>query len=103
MAMGRCVVGMAHEMRLVLEGINEWRDVGLARKLFGNWCVDAGDAGTDGGVARADGLAGPDDRGAPVGNIGLLKSGVDNAFMEGNTSLFLGVKRSARGYRRSNM
>jgi hypothetical protein len=29
-------------MRLVLQGIHEWKDVGGARKLIGNWCAWAG-------------------------------------------------------------
>ena len=39
MALERCVTGMAYEMRLVLQGIYQWKDVGEARKLFGNWCA----------------------------------------------------------------
>jgi len=38
MALERCVTGMAYEMRLVLQGIYERKDVEEARKLFGNWC-----------------------------------------------------------------
>ena len=29
----------ADEMRLVLQGIYEWKNVGEARKLFGSWCA----------------------------------------------------------------
>ncbi len=39
MARERCVTGMAYEMRLVLQGIYERKDVEEARKLFGNWCA----------------------------------------------------------------
>ena len=39
MALERCVTGMAYEMKLVLQGIYQWKDVGEARKLFGNWCA----------------------------------------------------------------
>jgi hypothetical protein len=39
MALEHCVTGMAYEMRLVLQGIYQWKDVGEARKLFGNWCA----------------------------------------------------------------
>jgi transposase len=39
MAPERCVTGMAYEMRLVLQGIYQWKDVGDAKKLFGNWCA----------------------------------------------------------------
>ena len=58
-----CVPGMSYEMRLVLQGIYEWKDFGVARKLFGNWCawVRAMRQQT-GGVARADGPSGPDNR-----------------------------------------
>ncbi len=30
MALKQCVTGVAYEMRLVLRGINEWKDVGGA-------------------------------------------------------------------------
>jgi hypothetical protein len=36
MALERCVTGMAYEMRLVLQGIYQWEDVEVAKKLFGN-------------------------------------------------------------------
>jgi transposase len=39
MALERCVTGMDHEMRLVLQGIYERKDVREARKLFRNWCA----------------------------------------------------------------
>jgi transposase len=39
MALERCVTGMAHEMRLVLQGIYEQKDAEEARKLFRNWCA----------------------------------------------------------------
>ena len=38
MALERCVTGIAYEMKLVLQGICEWKDAEVARKLFGNWC-----------------------------------------------------------------
>jgi len=31
MALERCVTGMAYEMRLVLQGIYQWKDVGEAK------------------------------------------------------------------------
>jgi hypothetical protein len=55
MALERCVTGMAYEMRLVLQGIHQWKDVWGGKKLFGNWCAKAGDARADRGVARTDG------------------------------------------------
>ncbi len=39
MALERCVTGMAYEMRLVLQGIDERKDVEEASKLFGNSCA----------------------------------------------------------------
>jgi hypothetical protein len=39
MALERCVTGMAYEMRLVLQGIYERKDVEEARKLLCNWCT----------------------------------------------------------------
>jgi hypothetical protein len=38
MALERCVKGMAYWLRLLLQGIYEWKDVEEARKVFGNWC-----------------------------------------------------------------
>ena len=31
--------GKAYEIKLVVQGIYEWKDVGVARKLLGNWYV----------------------------------------------------------------
>ncbi len=39
MTLERCVTGMAYAMRRVLQGTYEWKEVGIARKLFGNGCV----------------------------------------------------------------
>jgi hypothetical protein len=39
MSLERCVTGMAYELRLVLKGVYERKDVEEARKLFGNWCA----------------------------------------------------------------
>ena len=39
MALERCVMGIAYKMRLVFQVIYEWKDVGVARKLLGNWCA----------------------------------------------------------------
>ena len=30
---------IAYQMRLVLQGISEWKDMEDARKLLGNWCA----------------------------------------------------------------
>ena len=39
MSLERCVTGMAYEMRLVLQGIYQWKDAEVAKKMFGNWCA----------------------------------------------------------------
>ncbi len=39
MPLERCVTGMAYEMRLVLQGIYEWKGGWVARKLSGAWCA----------------------------------------------------------------
>jgi hypothetical protein len=39
MSRERCVTCIAFKMRLVLQGIYEWKDVGGTRKLFGNGCA----------------------------------------------------------------
>jgi hypothetical protein len=36
MAIERCVTGTAHEMRLLLQGIYEWKDAEGARELLRN-------------------------------------------------------------------
>lgn len=38
-ALERSVTEMAYQMRLVIQGVYEWKDVGGARKLFGNRCA----------------------------------------------------------------
>jgi transposase len=38
MALERCLTGITYQMRVVLQGIYEWRDAEGARKLFRNWC-----------------------------------------------------------------
>jgi transposase len=39
MALERCVAVLAYEMRLVLQGICQWKGSEEARKLFGNGCA----------------------------------------------------------------
>jgi transposase len=39
MTLERCVTGKAYEMPLVLQGIYQWKDVEVAKILFGNWCA----------------------------------------------------------------
>ena len=100
MALERCVTGMAYEMRLVLQGIYQWKDVGEARKLFGNWC-----AWVQAMRERTGELLEPMARAARMieghleGILAHWTQGLTTAFMEGFNSLFSAVKRWARGYR----
>jgi transposase len=100
MALERCVTGMAYEMRLVLQGIYPGKDVGEARKLFGNWC-----AWVQVMRERTGELLEPMARAARMieGHLeGILADwtqGLTTAFMEGLNSLSSAVKRKARGYR----
>ena len=100
MSLERCVTGMAYEMRLVLQGIYQWKDVGEARKLFGNWC-----AWVQAMRERTGELLEPMARAARMieghleGILAHWTQGLTTAFMEGFNSLFSAVKRWARGYR----
>ena len=100
MALERCVTGMAYEMRLVLQGIYQWKDVGEAKKLFGNWC-----AWVQAMRERTGELLEPMARAARMieghleGILAHWTQGLTTAFMEGFNSLFSAVKRWARGYR----
>ena len=100
MAVERCVTGMAYEMRLVLQGIYQWKDLGEARKLFGNWC-----AWVQAMRERTGELLEPMARAARMieglleGILAHWTQGLTTAFMEGLNSLFSAVKRKARGYR----
>ena len=100
MALERCVTGMAYEMRLVLQGIYQWKDVGEARKLFGNWC-----AWVQAMRERTGELLEPMARAARMieghleGILAHWTQGLTTAFLEGLNSLFSAVKRKARGYR----
>ena len=100
MALERCVTGMAYEMRPVLQGIYQWKDVGEARKLFGNWC-----AWVQAMRERTGELLEPMARAARMieghleGILAHWTQGLTTAFMEGLNSLFSAVKRKARGYR----
>jgi len=100
MALERCVTGMAYEMRLVLQGIYEWKDAGEARKIFGNWCAWVQTMREHVGVllepmARAARTI----EGHMEGILAHWTQGLTTAFMEGLNSLFSAVKRRARGYR----
>ena len=100
MALERCVTGMAYEMRLVLQGIYQWKDVGEAKKLFGNWCAWVQAMRERTGelleqMARAARMI----EGHLEGILAHWTQGLTTAFMEGLNSLFSAVKRKARGYR----
>ena len=100
MALERCVTGIAYEMRLVLQGIYQWKDVGEAKKLFGNWCAWVQAMREQTGellepMARAARMI----EGHLEGILAHWTQGLTTAFMEGLNSLFSAVKRKARGYR----
>ena len=100
MALERCVTGRAYEMRLVLQGIYQWKDVEVARKLFGNWCAWVKAMREQTGellepMARAARMI----EGHMEGILAHWTQGLTTAYMEGLNSLFSAVKRKARGYR----
>jgi len=100
MALERCVTGMAYEMRLVLQGIYQWKDVEVAKKLFGNWCAWVKAMREQTGellepMARAARMI----EGHMEGILAHRTQGLTTAYMEGLNSLFSAVKRKARGYR----
>jgi transposase len=99
MALERCVKGMAYEMRLVLQGICERKDLGEARKLFRNWCAWVQAMRGQTGellepMARAAGMV----EGHLEGILAHWTRGLTTSFMEGLNSLFSAAKRRARGY-----
>jgi len=100
MALERCVTGRAYEMRLVLQGIYQWKDVEVARKLFGNWCAWVKAMREQTGellepMARAARMI----EGHMEGILAHWTQGLTTAYMEGLNSLFSAVNRKARGYR----
>jgi transposase len=100
MSLERCVTGMAYEMRLVLQGIYQWKDVEVAKKLFGNWCAWVKAMREQAGellepMARAARMV----EGHLEGILAHWTQGLTTAYMEGLNSLFSAVKRKARGYR----
>ena len=100
MSLERCVTGMAYEMRLVLQGIYQWKDVEVAKKLFGNWCAWVKAMREQTGellepMARAARMI----EGHMEGILAHSTQGLTTAYMEGLNSLFSAVKRKARGYR----
>ena len=100
MSLERCVTGMAYEMRLVLQGIYQWKDVEVARKLFGNWCAWVKAMREQTGellepMARAARMI----EGHMEGILAHWTQGLTTTYMEGLNSLFSAVKRKARGYR----
>ena len=100
MALERCVTGRAYEMRLVLQGIYQWKDVEVARKLFGNWCAWVKAMREQTGellepMARAARMI----EGHMEGILAHWTQGLTTAYMKGLNSLFSAVKCKARGYR----
>ncbi len=100
MSLERCMTGMAYEMRLVLQGVYQWKDVEVAKKLFGNWCALVKAMREQAGelldpMARAARMI----EGHMEGILAHWTQGLTTAYMEGLNSLFSAVKRKARGYR----
>ena len=100
MSLERCVTGMAYEMRLVLQGIYQWKDAEVAKKMFGNWCawVKAMREQT-GELLEPMARAARKIEGHMEGILAHWTQGLTTAYMEGLNSLFSAVKRKARGYR----
>ena len=103
MALERCVTGRAYEMRLVLQGIYQWKaaeEAEEARKLFRNGCdwVSAM-RGQTGQLLEPMARAARVVEGHLEGILAHWTRGLTTAFMEGLNSLFSAVKRKARGYR----
>jgi transposase len=100
MALERCVTGLAYEMRLVLQGIYQWKGSEEARKLFGNWC-----AWVHAMRDKVGALLEPMAQTARMveshleGILAHWTQGLTTAFMEGLNRLFSAVKRRALGYR----
>jgi transposase len=100
MALERCVPGMAHEMRLVLQGIYERKDAGEPRKLFRNWCAWVhAMRGQTGQLLEPMAQVAPMVEGHLEGVLAHWTRRLTTAFMVGLNSLFSAVKRKARGYR----
>ena len=96
MALERCVTGMAYEMRLVLQGIYEWKDVGVRQDTVRQLVpVGPGDAGKNRRTAQADGPSGPDDRESFGGDPDSLGSRADNRLHGGTQQPVL--SREAQG------
>jgi transposase len=85
-------------MRLVLQGIYQWKDVEVAKKLFGNWC-----AWVKAMREQAGELLEPKARAARMveghmeGILAHWTRGMTTAFMEGLNSLFSAMKRKSHG------
>ncbi len=99
MALERCVTGMTHAMRLVLQGIYEREDAGEDRNLFPNWCawVQA-KRGQTGELPEPMARAARMIEGCLKGISAYWTRGLTTAFVEGLNSLFSAEKRRARGY-----
>jgi len=97
----RCVTDTASEMGLLLQGIYEWKDVGVARKLFGNGCAwvqkmrEQIDDLLEPMMVRAARMI----EGRLEEILAYWNRGLTTALMEGLNSQFSAAKRKARGYR----
>jgi transposase len=96
----RCATGMAYQMTLVRQAFYERKDAAEDRKLFCNWCVRVhAMSGQTGQIIEPMAQAARMVEGHLEGNLARWTRGLTTAFIEGLISLFLTVKRKARGYR----
>jgi len=91
---------MAYEMRLMLQGIYQWKDVEVAKKLFRNWCAWVKAMREQAGellepIARAARMI----EGHMEGIMAHWTRGLTTAFLEGINSLLSAAKCKAFGYR----
>lgn len=91
----------AYQMRLVLQGIYEYRREQTARGKFENWCKWVRKKASRKGAESLEPMvkaAGMIERHLE-GILAHWKAGLTTAFMEGLNSLFSATKRKARGYK----
>lgn len=96
----RGVSGLAHEIRLVLQGINERKEANEARQKFQNWRARVQVMRKETGelmkpMAQAARMV----ESHLEGIFAHWAQGLTTAFMEGLNSLYSAVKRRVRGYR----
>ncbi len=96
-----CVTGMACEMRLVLQGISERKEVEEGQEVVPKLArVGARDAGANRRTARADAPSCPNGRRAIGGNPGSLDSRADDRLHGSFQQPLIGRDTQARGHRR---